>query len=438
MAEANGGAPAPKAAAPAPAVGPAAPDGGVGNAGGPAPAIVAPAAAVGPGGIPAIIPPVAPPVAAGAAGPGPAPPPAAAPAGPPPAASPTPAGIGAAIPRSNCPINPNQYDCLISFAKFRRLCRWHFMLLTLNCFSSPNAESVIDRVGIHTFRSYIVALCIRFRHALASSLLNNINKARNLDYRALPQSVKQHLNMYTDVLIDSIGARIIALLKTVYLNITIEPAIFDFLLPHSAATFLITEQFQDDGGVGPPALEHGWRLAFSFSAANPIAGALNGMNTDSSPLLDFWNIGAAYGFPAPPGGVPVPGMYPALAARAQAVFSKENIITFEKPLIKASASTSIAPFLRAYIRSGTLDNPMYVAIRGIIDSDNVSNQTLCDRMFLPLRIGVPAGAGDDHCFPFIRDPGWAPFVLPTDSSLGHTYTENTRFPDILTYLGIMR
>lgn len=439
MAAAKAGGPdgaIPKAAVAAPAHGPVAPAGGIGDGGGgPAAPPAAAPVAVGGGGIPALVPPVAPPVMGGVAGPGGPPPPAAVGAGPPPAVPHVPGTIGASIPRTNAPVNANQFVCHISFAKIRRILRHHFILLVLQCFSAPNAENVIERVGIATFRTYIVALCIRFRHALGSSLLNAINKERNNDYRAMAATVRIHLNQYTDILVDSIGARIISILKTIYLNLTIEPAVFSFLGSYNAATFLPTEQFRDDAGAAPPALEHGWRLLFSWSSQPATPAAMNGMMQDASPLLDYWNVAAHYGFPAPAGGIPPAHVMSALASRAQACFAKEKIVSFEKPLIKAGVSTSLAPFIRGYYRTGTVEEPGFLSFRGIIDSEDISDATLVDRFYLPLRGGV---GNDDNCFPFIRDPGWAPYVCPTDPQLGHSYSENTLFSDIATYAGIMR
>ena len=118
------------------------------------------------------------------------------------------------------------------------------------------------------------------------------------------------------------------------------------------------------------AADAGWsnavRLAFAWQSLSVIIGPeLNGQNTDSTPLLECYSPN--YGFPLPPRGRPAPNLWSAIANRAQAVLVKDGIIGLEKPAIEATASLSLVPLLRSYIRRGNLAVPEMFAMRGIFD-----------------------------------------------------------------------
>lgn len=171
----------------------------------PAPA-VPPAApgAVTTGQPPGIVPPTLPSVPAGTAGPS---------AGPGPATVPAPqvekGQLGPLLPRTDYGVDVPCRTCFLSFTKLRRILRWHFVLLTLAVYSSPQVEQIIDRIGVDTLNIYIVSLALRARHALLASMLQNINRLRSAAYQQLDNSVRSRLNAYNDVLVDPIIARII-------------------------------------------------------------------------------------------------------------------------------------------------------------------------------------------------------------------------------------
>ena len=153
---------------------------------GPPAPTVPPAApgAVSTGQPPGIVPPTLPAVPPGSAGPS---------AGPGPSTVPAPqtekGQLGPLLPRTDYGVDVPCRTCFLSFTKLRRILRWHFVLLTLACYSSSQAEQIIDRIGVDTFNIYIVSLALRARHALLASMLQNINRLRSADYQQLDNTV---------------------------------------------------------------------------------------------------------------------------------------------------------------------------------------------------------------------------------------------------------
>ena len=161
----------------------------------------------------------APPIAAGAGGGG-AP---VGPGGPPaPIAPPVtvPAMIGQLLPRTDLPLNPQQYTLLVTWTQFRRILRWHFVLLCLHVFGSPKTDQLVDLVGLQAVQHRVIATAVRFRHALTAHFLHLANRFSNSIYVQFPPGVKARLNQYNDIAIDGIGARIMAMLSAVYLNLS--------------------------------------------------------------------------------------------------------------------------------------------------------------------------------------------------------------------------
>ena len=308
--------------------------------------------------------------------------------------------------------------CFMSFSKLRRVLRWHYVLLTLACFSSSQAEQVIDRIGIDAFNVYIVSIALRARHALLASMLQNINRLRSAAYQQIDNSIRGRLNAYNDVLIDPIMARIISMLKTTYINIGGDPSIMEFLPPYSANTTPPNELLADAAGAAN--WWHGFRVGFTWDPLNVAGAELNGNAVDNTVRLNYF--GGAYGLPFPPGGIPNIALWDSISQRAQNTFIRDGIIEMERPAIKAMTSVSLAPFLRAYIRIGTLQEPLMVCIRGFFDPNEISNQTLADRMYLPLEVGVPNPPGTDACLVFERGAGWPAYATPVNPTIGYTYS----------------
>ena len=224
------------------------------------------------------------------------------------------------------------------------------------------------------------------------------------------------------------------MLKTTYINIGSDPSIMEFLPPHSVATTPPNEQLADAAGVA--AWHHGFRVGFSWNPGNVAGAELNGQNVDNTVNLSYF--GGVYGLPIPAAGIPNIGLWDSLSQRAQNTFIRDGVLELERPAIKATTSVSLAPFLRGYIRTGTLLEPLMVCIRGGFDPSEISNQTLADRMYLPLEIGVPAPPGTDACLVFEKAGLWPAYATPVAPNYGFTYTENFLFSDAMLYTKIFQ
>ena len=182
------------------------------------------------------------------------------------------------------------------------------------------------------------------------------------------------------------------MLSAVYLNLSQYPSVYVFSLPLTVGQTPSNEVFAD--AAGGANWHEAWDLAFTPSSDHIPAGRMNGQNNENGPLLQYHS--AAYGLKC---ALLPQAQFSTAANIAELSFHQFQILAFEHPPIKSSATTDLAPMLRAYMVQGNIDVLINFAVRGVLDSTSVTNSHITDRLLWPIGIN----AANDGYF-WTRDP----------------------------------